>query len=449
MAKLPQATTFGGIELIDLAKKKICIVHGRADYDAMLKAGYKNVIFVRAGMTLLDLNLAISDAMDVLETMDEVYLGVFTPRYADEIARRLTTSLVRRIKWTEPYLAPSALMFGVPALNLSALGRKEIARCIAEAKVEPVIGIYEPNDYRDRVIDVYEHGNPPGYSLGWEGLRTEYGKDLYTVKEGTLNLVTGNYGSGKSEFVENMEVIMAVNEGWNFLVFTAEAPPEQAIANIAEKFIGEPFNSGYVQRMDRPTLDVSLDWVHDHFTFFDTSEMNFSLDDIIKHAEIAVKRKGIRGLIIDPWNNVLHSNTKAMREDLYLGECLRKLNVLKRKHGLWITCVAHPITMRRDKDGKFPVPTIRDVSGGITWANMTDLGMCVDYDRSDENSLVHIYVQKVKFKNLGKLGVGHLRFDLPTGRYYDAENELGNIVNADPVLANVKEKTFAKFIAKA
>lgn len=395
-------------------------------------------------MDIAYLDKLLASAEPQLKAASKLFLSIQDPRWDAEIGLRLSPKHVTRLSWPKGSKGASDVLDVCKEAGSAKAGIDIIRKTISLSQPIPVAGIYEPDDYRDKVIDVYHNGNPPGFSLGLSGLKTRFGKDIYTIKEGTMTVTTGNYGSGKSEFVENLEIIMAVEHDWRFLVFTAEAPPEQAIANLAEKYIGQPFSQGYRERMELPKLSEALDWVQEHFTFFDTSETNFSIDKIIEYAEIFVKRKSINGLVLDPWNNIEYSNRTGMRDDLYLGQCLRKLNILKRQRNLWINIVAHPLSMRRDKEGKFPVPTLRDISGGITWGNMTDFGLVVDYDRNEENSLVHIYCQKVKFRHLGKIGVGYLNFDLATARYYDAKDLNGDIIHAEPVAAKAKKNMFTR-----
>jgi twinkle protein len=72
------------------------------------------------------------------------------------------------------------------------------------------------------------------------------------------------------------------------------------------------------------------------------------------------------------------------------------------------------------ENGKLPVPTLYDISGSANWANKADLGVVVH--RPEESSLgspTDIYVRKVRFKSVGRIGVVRLNYDRATGRYSD------------------------------
>ena len=68
--------------------------------------------------------------------------------------------------------------------------------------------------------------------------------------------------------------------------------------------------------------------------------------------------------------------------------------------------------------GKTPVPTLYDVSGSAHWANKPDLGIVVHRpDPVQEPTRADIYIRKVRFKSVGKIGVASLQHDPATGRY--------------------------------
>ena len=83
-----------------------------------------------------------------------------------------------------------------------------------------------------------------------------------------------------------------------------------------------------------------------------------------------------------------------------------------------IRSVAHPAKLRRE-DGKIPVPTLYDISGSANWSNKTDLGVVVYRLKERYPPTTEIYVRKVRFKSVGKVGKVALRYDPATGCYSD------------------------------
>ena len=81
------------------------------------------------------------------------------------------------------------------------------------------------------------------------------------------------------------------------------------------------------------------------------------------------------------------------------------------------TFVAHPAKLHREA-GSFPVPSLYDISGSANWVNKADLGVVVHrHDPEKDPTRADIYIRKVRFKSVGKIGLVSLRWDRSTGRY--------------------------------
>jgi twinkle protein len=83
--------------------------------------------------------------------------------------------------------------------------------------------------------------------------------------------------------------------------------------------------------------------------------------------------------------------------------------------------------MRKEKNEQgvmvYMPPTPYDISGSAHWRNKADNAVTVFRpDVTKENSLVQIYIQKVRFKNNGKPGCAELQYEYTTGRFLDQED---------------------------
>jgi twinkle protein len=93
---------------------------------------------------------------------------------------------------------------------------------------------------------------------------------------------------------------------------------------------------------------------------------------------------------------------------------------------LWI--VAHPAKLYRDKNGKIPIPTPYDISGSARWRDKSDNCITVWRDLSAEGgSIIEIHVQKVRFKQDGKIGTGELTYNWRTGTYHLPKNAVREV----------------------
>jgi len=129
-------------------------------------------------------------------------------------------------------------------------------------------------------------------------------------------------------------------------------------------------------------------------------------------------RHGIRGLVIDPYNEIEHRRPANMTETEYVSQLLGKVKRCAQQHGVHVWFVAHPSKLQRENSGSRPVPTLYyDIAGSANWVNKADLGIVVHRDHDKDPARTEIHIRKVRFKSVGKIGGMALRWDRATGRY--------------------------------
>ncbi len=205
---------------------------------------------------------------------------------------------------------------------------------------------------------------------------------------------------------------------WKFAVFSPENQPMQRfISSITANYLGKPFREGFTTRMTKEELRKALKWIGEHFVFINPPDDCLTIDHILSKAKVAVTRYGIKGLIIDPWNEVDHSRPSKQSETEYISDCLTKIRRFARKYQVHVWIVAHPTKLYKDNNGRYPVPTPYDISGSAHFRNKADNCITVWRDLLDEDKEVELHVQKVRFREVGKVGLVKLSFDVVTGRY--------------------------------
>jgi hypothetical protein len=60
-----------------------------------------------------------------------------------------------------------------------------------------------------------------------------------------------------------------------------------------------------------------------------------------------------------------------------------------------------------------------DVSGSANRVNKADLGLIIHRDPDRDSTRTDVQIRKVRFKEVGKIGGGALRWDVATGRYVE------------------------------
>jgi twinkle protein len=416
-----------GAELIlygldDIAdNKSAIIVEGELDKLALEEAGIRNAVSVPTGAPAKvkasepdpeDAKFSyIAACSEDLNRLDRVILAVDNDgpglALAEELARRLGKERCWRVRWPDSGDArckdanETLLRYGADVLR----------DCIEHAEPYPIAGLHSVVDYTEETISLYRDGHKRGLSTGWKSL-----DELMTIRPGELSVVTGVPGSGKSKFIDALAVNLARNYGWRFALCSFENPPAEHIAKLAEKYSGLPFWDGPTRRMSETDLQRAMDWIADRFSLIRFDDEAPTIEAVLEKACAAVMRHGLRGLVIDPYNEIEHRRPANMTETEYVSQLLGKVKRFAQNHGAHVWFVAHPAKLHRD-NGKLPIPTLYDISGSANWVNKADLGIVVHRDPDNDPTQTDIYVRKVRFKSVGKIGGVSLRWNRGTGRY--------------------------------
>jgi twinkle protein len=299
---------------------------------------------------------------------------------------------------------------------LTKHGAAALRACIDEAQPYPIAGVFEVQDLSDRIEQLYKNGWEKGVSTGWDEVDR-----FYTVRPGEFTVVTGIPNSGKSNWVDALITNLAATHGWRFAIFSPENQPlEDHMGRMIEKYAQCPFDDGPTERMDVATMRMGRAWIHEHFYWILPDEdTEWTIENVLERARALVFRKGVRGLVIDPWNEIEHYRSGGMTETEYVSHALKRMRQFARHHGIHLWVVAHPSKLYREKDGSYPVPTLYDISGSAHWRNKADNGICVWRDFQDEQAFVEVHVQKIRFRQIGRLGVSKLEYVKPTASYRD------------------------------
>ena len=100
-----------------------------------------------------------------------------------------------------------------------------------------------------------------------------------------------------------------------------------------------------------------------------------------------------------------------------------RIRTFCRNHDVHFWIVAHPTKLRKGTDGKYPPATLYDINGSAGFFNKTDNGLSIYRDYSDDSVPVTLYIQKIKFHEVGGLGSVNFYHDRLTGRYWEAGYE--------------------------
>lgn len=388
-------------------------VEGEIDKLALEVAGYRNVVSVPDGAPgpeaknysskfdfLTSAEATISAAKRHIIAVDADAPG---QALQEELARRIGREKCYRVVWPD----------GVKDANecLTTCDPWVLPNCVDQAEAYPVEGIVLVDDIAADLDDLYDNGFDPGVPSGWMRFDRHY-----RARVGLMTIVTGIPGHGKSNWLDALIVNLAVRHGWSFAICSPENQPlKRHHAGILAKYQGAPFHDGPNARMSKTEMHRARDWSRDYFAFVLPEEP--TIDAILDRVKTLVYRRGVNGVVIDPWNEIEHAVPENRSETVYISEALGKIRRFARHHNVHVWLVAHPTKLKQDENGNEPVPSLWDISGSANFRNKADAGLTVWRDIRNHEAPVQVHVTKIRFQETGELGMVEFSYDRVTGRY--------------------------------
>jgi twinkle protein len=343
------------------------IVEGEMDVLALHEAGITNTISVPNGATLNSNNL-------------------------DAPGQALQAELIRRLGAETCFLATFDDCKDANEYLLK-YSSKELLSRIVNAKPVPLENVTTFRDIEDEVTDFVRNGFKKGYQIGLDNF-----DNIFSTYTGQFITVTGIPSSGKSDFVDQMVVGYNKEYQWK----TAFASPENAPTylhahKLMRKVWGDMPDKGDI---GGDKWNQVAEHVNDNFFFIDMER--YTLESVLRKGAELVKRKGIKCLVIDPFNKVRDVDCKTEDVNRYTMEYLTKIETFAKKYDVLVFIVAHPTKMYKNGEGKIEEPTMYNIKGGGEWYDASYHGLLVHRDYEAKTTKVKIL--KCKFQNLGENG---------------------------------------------
>lgn len=377
------------------------IVEGEMDVLALHEAGITNAISVPNGATLHTNNLEYLDnCIDYFDDKNKIIIAVDS----DAAGQALQTELVRRLGSEVCYLASFEDCKDANEY-LIKYGKEALSQRISRAKPVPLENVTTFRDIEDEVTDFVRNGFKPGYQVGLDNFDS-----IFSTYTGQFITVTGIPSSGKSDFVDQMIVGYNEKYGWK----TAYASPENTPTYLhAHKLMRKTWQGmPTVADIKTEKWNQVADHVNDNYFFIDMER--YTLDAVLKKGAELVKRKGIKCLVIDPFNKVRDANAESGDVNAYTLEYLTKIEIFAKKYDVLVMIVAHPTKMYKDAKGNIEEPTMYNIKGGGEWYDASYHGLLVH--RNYEDKTVKVKVLKCKFQNLGENGAEcHFKWEPNSG----------------------------------
>lgn len=356
----------------------------------------------------------LNTSYDIFEKAKRVYIATDE----DENGRNLQRELVRRFGAEKCLLVDLSPYKDANEVLINE-GVESLQKRLKIASTPKVEGIFSLDDVRASMMDGFHNGQERGTTTYIDEV-----DKAWTWRNGEVNIWTGYQNEGKSLFLNQLATLKAVFDGWKFAVFSPENMPINDFFNdIIEMYIGrssDPYHGNL--QMSQEEYEHAMDFVKKHF-FVIYPKKDFQLDSIFERAKFLVKTKGIRSLIIDPYNTVQHKMRSGEREDLYISRFMSELKRFAIEQNISVNLVAHQVTPTKDNDGRYLKPDVNRIKGGGTFADKADNVMFVwrrDRALDYSSTLVTFGSQKIKKQKLVGIPqeITEISFNVREQRYY-------------------------------
>ena len=380
----------------------LLITEGEFDCLSAIEAGFKNAVSIPSGVN--STNQWITSNWTFIEQFEEVIIWFDNDeagiKGAREVFNRLPNSSVKIVR--------CEVANDINEL-LHKYGKLAVLKQIEKASTPTLEGVATLDMIED--FDVHEA----------ETLKTgiDYIDDkLVGMVFGSLNVLSGRNGSGKSTILNQIYIAEAINQGYKTFLFSGELIGGnvkywllQTLAN-EDQFAEYTAKDGHkYKKVTIQSKEKIVNDMKDRFFLYDSDD--YRIEAIIEKMTILAKRYGVRVFVIDNLMTV-----ESSLKDKYEAETdiVKKLKNFAKKYNALVHLVAHPRKSMNDEIEK------DDVAGSANITNLADYVTTISRAKDDEveyDAILKILKNRHTGVNVGK----RLMFNIERKRFYSSETE--------------------------
>ena len=383
--------------------KYVIITEGEMDALTYVECGFNHVVSVPSGATcnLEWLDDFIDSHFDPLDTFfistDNDQKGVAERQ---ELIRRLGRDRCCIIDYPKPCKDINEV--------LMQFGKDAVKKCVEEYTELKMEGIQELVDVESSLDFIFNNGLQKGVTTGIPSLDR-----ILSFKTGMLNIVTGIPSHGKTFALNYLLAKLNLLHGWKIAFFSPEFYPVSThIAQVIETLGGARFSA---QNYTKSTYEVMKEYMCKNFFWIDPDDTD--IQSVMERAQYLIRKKGIKALVIDPFNALTDKSKKNQKQDEYISDFLQKLRWFARKFDVAVFLVMHPVKQQKLENGLYPVCDLYSCKGASEIFDKADIGLTVW--RNEQEDYAEIHVTKIKFRHLGEKGKAAFKFNINNGRYVE------------------------------
>lgn len=387
-------------------EKYAVITEGEFDTLTYIECGINHVISVPNGASN---NTSYLDDFieDYFDKLDVIYISSDNDKKGillrTELLRRFGNEKCRIVDYPSPCKDINEV--------LVKYGKDEVIKCLKNyTEIKPE-GVKEVKDVESKLDYLFYNGFESGVKIGVRSF-----DDIISFKVGLLCIVTGIPSHGKTFALNYILTRINILHDWKIAFFSPEFYPiEDHMGQIIETFGGKRF---HISNYSVQEYSVMKDYVEHNFFWIDPDDTD--INSVIERAKYLIRKRGVKILVIDPFNSLTDKDKPHVKQDEYISDFLQKMRWFARKYSVAVFIVMHPTKMSKLENGLYPVCDLYNCKGAAEVFDKADIGLTAW--RNEQDDYNQIYVTKVKFRHLGKKGCATFKFNINNGRFVEIED---------------------------